>query len=51
MLQEVQFNLGISISLIVAAALILTLIIVEFASYLVTNKYLIFKKAKIVNIG
>ena len=51
MLNEIEFNLGISISLIVAAALILTLIIVEFAAYLVANKYLIFKKAKIFNLG
>lgn len=51
MLHEIQFNLGMSISLIVAAYLILTLIIFEFAVHLIANRYLIFKKTKIFNIG
>ena len=51
MLHEVQFNLGILISLMIAAALVLALTIFEFTVFLLTNKYLIFKKVKFFNIG
>lgn len=51
MLHEVQFNIGISISLIIAAGLVLTLTIFEFTVFLLTNRYLIFKKVKFFNIG
>ena len=51
MLSNVHFNLGISISILIAGFFILTLIIFEFITYMLSNKFLIFKKDKILNFG
>ena len=46
-----EFNLTLTIVLIVAGGLVLALLIAEFVTYLITNKFSIFKKQKIVNMG
>ena len=51
MIADIHFNLGISISILVAGVLILTLIIFEFITYMISNKFLIFKNPKITNFG
>ena len=51
MIADIHFNFGISISILVAGVLILTLIIFEFITYMISNKFLIFKNPKITNFG
>jgi len=46
-----DFNLTLAIVLTVAGGLVLALLIAEFVTYLIANKFSIFKKQKIVNMG
>ena len=46
-----EFNLAVAIVLTIAGALILALLIAEFVTYIIANRFSIFKKQKIVNLG
>ncbi len=48
---EAKFNLGIAISLLITGILVLILSIFEFITFVICNKFLIFKKQKIFNMG
>ena len=46
-----EFNLVVAIVLTIAGVLILALLVAEFVTYIIANRFLIFKKQKIVNLG
>ena len=48
---ETKFNLGIAISLLITGIFVLILSIFEFITFIKCNKFLIFKKQKIFNMG
>ncbi len=48
---ETKFNLGIAISLLITGIFVLILSIFEFVTFIKCNKFLIFKKQKIFNMG
>ena len=46
-----EFNLAVAIVLTIAGGLILALLVAEFVTYIIANKFSIFKKQKVVNLG